>query len=369
MAHDLYHEAQRRASLPQPIIRHQIDNSLLLSAPNNIVFELFNTIVREMSSEQLFEFIAGYLATFLASNWDNKTVQRSIERLRREQTLDVRAGLRDVPIIRLMSIRNNPKQQSPASKSPERISSNSNSRQHGTSNKSLPKIKTLSPSRAAASSPSSGKQQKSPPLNYNEDRNKLNRDAAIRQIYDHLMWRIKSGNVTQITSLLVKLALDDGYRSGKLKADLYEDVANCFEDWRSKKLIKLYAFGNAPANDQKLILAHTIAGDITKWVANFIDGSEKRQNPDLLRKLAGALRDRTKNCIFITNDIKDALSSLYTDSIRCAFVVDRQNLYGGGSSILNDPSIECQLRGGKLYIMSSLNCVQFAPDPTTDTCC
>lgn len=284
---------------PQPFIKYLSNSSLLLSAPNNIIFELFNTIIHDLPETNFMEFMIKNFCDYLSENWTNKMTQRAVKRLRREQAIDIKAGLKGIPVI--------------ASK---------------------------------------------------------NGHVAVKQVYEHIMWRIRSNNVTQITSLIIKQALDDGYKRGILKAVAYDDVFSSFEEWRSIKLIKLYAFGNAPANDQKLILSNTQAGDLTKWIANFVDGSEKRRKPDLLAKLSGALRDKRKNCMYITNDIDDARMSIQTGSIRCVLVVDRLRLYDSIETLRSiSPSIEPMITGGQIYILSSLNCIQFVPDPTSDNCC
>lgn len=337
--HDLYHEALRRQSLQQPVVKHTVSGALLLTAPNNIIFELFDTILKEISAEKLMDYIKKNLCSYLEANWMDKTTKRAIDRLRREQVVDIKAGLVDVPIIRRFP---------PAVKTPKQVSKGSK-----TDLKSEPVQQP--------------QKQRSPPLTYKAS-SKLS--DAVQQVYEHIMWRINTRNVTQITSLMVKLTLDSGYKQGKLKAELYDDVAPCFEDWRGSKLVKLYAFGNAPPNDQILLLANTNSGDLTKLVANYIDGSEKREKPDLIRKLAGALRDKTNNCIFITNDLNDALKSFQTGSLRCVFIVDRKSRYENLQSIPEFVrTVQPLIQSGKLYFMSSLNCVQFAPDPTLGECC
>lgn len=336
---DFYREAQRRQAQPQPVVKHTASKSILLTAPNNIIFELFGTIIMDISSDRLMDYINKNLYNYLETNWKDKTTKRAVDRLRREQAVDVKAGLVDLPII---------KSQSDSSKSPQK--------QMG-SHKEESKIERQQ------------HKQTSPPAISHKSMSYKPSDA-VQQVHEHILWRIRTKNVTQITSLILKLALDFGYNQGKLKAELYDEVASCFEDWRQSKLIKLYAFGNAPADDQHLLLANTNHGDIAKWVANYIDGSEKRDNPDLIRKLASALRDKTKNCIFVTNDLSDALRSFQTESLRCAFVVDRKCRYEKLESVPNFTHIiQPLIQQGKLYIMSSLDCVQFAPDPTSSECC
>lgn len=349
--HKLYHEAQKRASLPQPLVKYREAKSLLLLAPNNIIFELFNTVIKEVSADKLLNFIKTNLKIYLDTNWSNKIVQQAIKRLKREQTVDVRAGLVNAPAIKSSTSILSNKSTATRQRSPT-ISSEKTTAVTGRDGSN---VKSVSSS------------QRSPPVDYKATTSK---QTAIDQIYTHIMWRIQTDNVTQITSLLIKLVLDDGYKQGKLKVESFDDVADCFNTWRSQLLIKLYAFGSAPANDQKLILANTTIGDLTKWVANYIDGSEKRQKPDLIRVLSTALRDKTKNCIFITNELVDAITSLETGAIRCVFLVDRFNQY---EPLEKMPQFSDQIvrliKSGKLYVMQSLDCVEFAPDPSNDTCC
>lgn len=356
--HILYHEARRRAAaLPQPIQRYSEAASLLLTAPNNIIFELFNTIVKEIPSDRLLEFIQSSLMDYLNANWENKITQQIIRRLKREQAVDMKAGLKSVPLIRSRATVGPPKPGSPKSPPAEKRES--------------PPMHAMEQSKSrSADSFGTKRSQRSPPLSYRRDDSK---QAAIRQIYEHIMWRIHTDNVTQITSLLAKLALDDGYKRGKLKAEIFDDVARNLEEWRSRLVIKLYAFGDAPANDQKLILSKTSGGDLTKWLANYIDGSEKRQNLALLRRLAGALRDRTNNCIYLTHDLPDAIRSLQSGSaIRLALIVDRTKQYeplDGGHVQEFESVVKPLMLEGKLYVIQSLDCVRFAPDPTGETCC
>lgn len=376
--YEMFQEAQKRAQQPQRVMKHRKPKSLLLLAPNNMIFELFNTVIKEIPTERLVDYITQNLKDYLYTNWSNKLLQQMMRRLRREQAIDVRAGLINAPVIKFST-------GVQTSRAPTTIIDHKRLYPHSPTGsvqsfnaptQSPPNDGTLaaqSPSgskislthRPLIKSTSSGKKQD--PNDPDVERKKI---EAVQQVYDHIMWRIQTDNVTQVTSLLIKLALDDGYKQGKLKVESFDDVWPCFEDWRGNKLIKLYAFGSAPPGDQKLVLASTTCGDLTKWVANYLDGSEKRSKPDLIRVLASSLRDKTKNCIFITNELIDAMRSLETGALRSVFLVDRTQRYEPITSMPNfSTQIEPLISSGKLYVMSSLSCVEFAPDPNSDVCC
>lgn len=385
----LFQEAQRRSSQPQPAIKHRRPKSLLLMAPNNIIFELFNTVIKQTPPEVLLDFVSKNLKSYLEVNWSTKITQQSLRRLRREQAVDVRAGLTEAPAIRcgtgvktakpittIVDVKSTIARVQ-SSLQPQQQQQRQQQQQMTVKSPQAPMQQQQPPalrSNIGASPPqqqptvsnSNDARQRSPPIAHAY----RDKQAAIESIFEHIMWRIQTDNVTQITSLIIKLVVDDGYKRGKLKADAYAEVFDCFQDWRARKLIKLYAFGSAPANDQKLILANTNSGDIARWVANFIDGTEKRQKPEMIRILATALRDKTKNCIYITHELIDAMNSIETGAIRCAFLVDRLSHYDPITSMPHYSSqIEPLILSGKLYVMSSLDCVEFAPDPTSPACC
>lgn len=362
-SHSLYREAVARASRPQPLVLHTLPNSVLLTAPNNIIFELFNTITKEITSLELDKYINDHLKQYLIDNWTNKALQNAIIRLRRELEIDKRA-------------------KSPASAAAPNISKFNNVQIIDCKQLKLDRLHK-SPQRldqpnaeksrsliAAAKSISPTDQHRE--LSSRETVSKVNaNEEIIDQVYRHIIWRITTQKISQITSLIIKFAIDDGYKRGKIKAQIYDDVKANFADWRSDKLIKLYAFGNLPPNDQRLILANTTAGRLTKYIANYIDGSEKKENNDLIRVLASALRDKTKNCILLTNDLDYALKSLETNALRTVFVIDRDKNYEKDFQRIMDekPQLVFLITSGKIFFISSLNCVQFVPDPTTMECC
>ena len=102
-SHQSLHEAQRRASMKQQLVRHSAPKSLLLQAPNNIVFELFDTVLKVIQPQTFVEYISDNLFTYLAQNWSTKMTQRIVKRMRRDLALDRRAGLTSAPLIEAAS--------------------------------------------------------------------------------------------------------------------------------------------------------------------------------------------------------------------------------------------------------------------------
>ncbi|HEY7182568.1 MAG TPA: acireductone synthase, partial [Blastocatellia bacterium] len=62
----------------------------------------------------------------------------------------------------------------------------------------------------------------------------------------------------------------EGYRAGALLSEVFEDVPPAFARWRGQnKLICIYSSGSALA--QKLLFAHTTAGDLTGYIYRYFD--------------------------------------------------------------------------------------------------
>lgn len=339
---------------PHPITVYNKPKSLILSAPNNIIFELFDTIVKTIGSDELQHFIEKELKNYLKLNWTNKTLQTAITRLRRDLVVDRRAKSPSLPpdIGKLPTNQPTNKSRTP----------------------SISGLRVSSPTSRTSRISSRGHSLLSTPAGSNVSAISNISDEDIKiidQVYQHIIWRIRAEKVTQITSLIIKFAIEDGYKRGAIKTRLFDDVKENFADWRSEKLIKLYSFGNLPPNDQKLLLNNTDAGNLHQYIANYVDGSEKKQNFELIKTLVSALRDKTNNCIYITNDLNDAVKSIETGALRCVFIVDRANVYLNSlqEKVGNNSDLRDLIVRGKLYFVSSLNCIQFVPDPATRECC
>lgn len=61
-----------------------------------------------------------------------------------------------------------------------------------------------------------------------------------------------------------------GYESGELKSEVFEDVPEAFERWKSENiLIAIYSSGSVLA--QKLLFENTNCGDLTKYIFAYFD--------------------------------------------------------------------------------------------------
>jgi enolase-phosphatase E1 len=84
-----------------------------------------------------------------------------------------------------------------------------------------------------------------------------------------LGWMDRDEKITALKTIQ-GLLWDEGYRTGKLTAEVYEDVPPALRRWaRAGLRLFVYSSGSAPA--QKLLFGHTSEGDLTPLFQAYFD--------------------------------------------------------------------------------------------------
>lgn len=96
-----------------------------------------------------------------------------------------------------------------------------------------------------------------------------------------------------------------GYASGELKATLYDDVEPAIRRWHeSAKRVCIYSSGSVLA--QKLLFAHTVAGDLTSQLENYFDTTTGlKQAAESYRKIAEALHVSCEEIFFLSDSVPE----------------------------------------------------------------
>lgn len=136
-------------------------------------------------------------------------------------------------------------------------------------------------------------------------------EEQIEAIVAYGQWLIdQDRKVTSLKTLQGKI-WEEGYRSGELKGEVFPDVAPNLRRWREQgKTVCIYSSGSVLA--QKLLLAHTGQGDLTKFIHDFFDTRVgHKTEPGSYTKIADLLR-KPSEILFIS----DVLAEL--DAARAA---------------------------------------------------
>ena len=140
--------------------------------------------------------------------------------------------------------------------------------------------------------------------------------AGISQAVFQLMDR--DSKTTGLKSLQ-GLVWESGFRSGRLRAEVFSDVVPALERWKKAGVdLRIYSSGSILA--QKLFFSHTTGGDLTSFFSGHYDttiGSKKE--PESYSKIAEALGLSPTQIIFFTDVIGEieAASAAHMQVVAC----------------------------------------------------
>ena len=131
------------------------------------------------------------------------------------------------------------------------------------------------------------------------------RGAQIDSLVAYIDWLIdRDRKSTGLKSLQGKI-WEEGYLTAILKAEVFADVAPALERWQRARLsINIFSSGSSLA--QKLLFAHTEAGDLTEFIDNYFDTTlGSKQDLESYRRIAALLRLRACEVLFISDVVAE----------------------------------------------------------------
>ena len=124
-------------------------------------------------------------------------------------------------------------------------------------------------------------------------------DSAVA----YICWLIDQDRKSTGLKVLQGKIWKQGYRDGTLKAQLFADVAPALERWFGAGL-KISIFSSGSSLAQKLLFAHTDAGDLTKFIDRYFDtGVGKKNNSESYQTIAKALSIPAAEILFVSDVI------------------------------------------------------------------
>lgn len=114
-------------------------------------------------------------------------------------------------------------------------------------------------------------------------------DGKSRSLIDYFLWLMDEDRKSTALKSLQGKIWQEGYHSGALQGIVYDDVPRAFARWQGqKRSIAIYSSGSVLA--QRLIFAHTNAGDLTHFISSYFDTtSGPKKESESYTKIAGAL--------------------------------------------------------------------------------
>jgi len=145
------------------------------------------------------------------------------------------------------------------------------------------------------------------------------RDAEIVSIAEYVGWLSDRDRKSPGLKSLQGKIWKQGYLDGTLKAELFADVAPALERWHRAGL-KISIFSSGSALAQKLLFAHTHAGDLTGFISNYFDTTiGSKTEVQSYRQIAAALDLTASEVLFISDIVGelDAASAAGMQTLLC----------------------------------------------------
>ena len=94
----------------------------------------------------------------------------------------------------------------------------------------------------------------------------------LESVVEYIEWLMdRDRKSTSLKSLQGRI-WEEGYKRGELRSQVFDDVPRALERWqKQKKNICIFSSGSVLA--QKLLFAHTTAGDLTQHISHYFDTS------------------------------------------------------------------------------------------------
>jgi enolase-phosphatase E1 len=126
----------------------------------------------------------------------------------------------------------------------------------------------------------------------------------------------RDSKITPLKTLQGKI-WEAGYRQGKLRGEVYPDVAPAFSRWRAQgRRMAIFSSGSILA--QQLLFAHSTAGDLTGFLEAFFDTTTgPKREAHSYRRIATALSSTPAEVLFIS-DVTVELDAARTAGMQTA---------------------------------------------------
>ncbi len=143
-------------------------------------------------------------------------------------------------------------------------------------------------------------------------------------VADYVEWLIAlDRKSTGLKSLQGKI-WRQGYQDGSLKSQVFADVAPAFERWHQRGLsINIFSSGSVLA--QKLLFAHTEAGDLTRFIDDYFDTNVgKKGEAESYRRIAAKVNLPAGEILFVS-DVIDELDAAHDAGMKTVLSIREGN--------------------------------------------
>jgi enolase-phosphatase E1 len=141
-------------------------------------------------------------------------------------------------------------------------------------------------------------------------------DAATAYVH----WLMDRDRKSTALKALQGRLWEEGYRTGELRSDVYPDVPSAFTRWDGRGCGP-WIFSSGSVLAQKLLFAHTRAGDLTPLVHGYFDTTTgPKKDAATYGRIASAIGQAPGNVLFVS-DVTAELDAARAAGLRTAWCV------------------------------------------------
>jgi enolase-phosphatase E1 len=150
-------------------------------------------------------------------------------------------------------------------------------------------------------------------------------EAQLDSLVAYIHWLMDQDRKTTPLKSLQGKIWEDGYRTGRLRGEVFKDVPPAFERWRGQgREVQIFSSGSVLA--QKLLFAHTTVGDLTAFIRSYFDtGVGAKTEPLSYRRIAVEC-GRLPSQILFVSDVTRELDAAATAGMPTLLCVRPGNL-------------------------------------------
>jgi enolase-phosphatase E1 len=130
-------------------------------------------------------------------------------------------------------------------------------------------------------------------------------EAELQSLVAYIDWLIaRDRKSTPLKSLQGKI-WEEGYRSGQLSGEVFEDVPRALRRWQHEKR-NTCIFSSGSVLAQELLFANTTSGDLTPYISHYFDTTTgAKSDPESYKRIANVLGQSPRELAFISDVISE----------------------------------------------------------------
>jgi enolase-phosphatase E1 len=145
-------------------------------------------------------------------------------------------------------------------------------------------------------------------------------DSQVESVTRYVHWLMDQDRKAMALKSLQGKIWEEGYLSGRLRGEVYPDVLPAFVRWTKQKRA-IYIFSSGSVLAQKLLFAHTTAGDLTRYISGHFDTTTGAKTaPASYQSISAKIGSPPTQILFVS-DVAAELDAAHDAGMRTALCV------------------------------------------------